>query len=84
MDTGIQILKENHREKAKDLLEFYKKHRVWECPEKHAQLLGYPYNKGDFEKDSTNGIRRIMVELKILSLFGKHCCPGILLDNKRS
>jgi hypothetical protein len=77
---GLEILRQNNQKEAKWLLSYLQRHNIPKnCPEIHAKLLGYPYNKGEFEADSTNGVRRIMVELKLLALFGKHNCPDILL-----
>lgn len=79
MKTGIKILLDNDKEGAKELLRILSSEKIpFKDPKRHAQMLGYPYNK-DFETDPTNGIRRLMVELKILSVFGKHSCPPALL-----
>lgn len=80
MKTGIKILLDNDKEGAKELIKILDSENIpFNNPRRHAEMLGYPYNK-DFEADPTNGIRRLMVELKILSIFGKHTCPPILLS----
>lgn len=80
MKTGIEILVDNDKEATKELLEKLKVENIpFNDPKLHDEILGYSYNKGDFEKDETNAIKRIMVELKILSVWGKHSCPQILL-----
>jgi len=78
--TAHEILSSNDKTQAGLLLEECKK-VAKANPEEHARLLGYPYNKGGFEEDKTNGIRRIMVELKVLSIWGKHTCPKILIQS---
>lgn len=79
--TGIEILKQNNRDAAKALLHKLTSERIpFENPKLHAKLLGYPYEEGVFEQDPDNGIKRLMVELKILSLTGKHFCPPALLS----
>lgn len=81
MKTGIKILLDNDKQGAKELIKKLDSAKIpFENPELHAKMIGYPYNKGDFESDETNGIRRIMTELKILSIFGRHTCPPILLE----
>ena len=86
LKTGIKILLDNDKEGAKELIKILDSEKIpFNNPKRHARMLGYPYNKGDFEADTTSGIRRLMVELKILSIYGKHTCPSILLVvNKNS
>ena len=80
MKTGIKILIDNDKQGAKDLLKKLSSERIpYENPKLHAKLLGHPYKEGIFERDPDNGIKRLMVELKILSIFGKHNCPKALL-----
>ena len=80
MKTGIKILIDNDKQGAKDLLKKLSCERIpYENPKLHAKLLGYHYKEGIFERDPDNGIKRLMVELKILSIFGKHNCPKTLL-----
>jgi hypothetical protein len=82
MKTGIECLRQNDKEAASGLLSLIREENIaFEQPERHAKLLGYPYNRGDFETDEDNGVRRLMVELKILSIYGRHACPPILLKN---
>ena len=84
MKTGIKILLDNDKEGAKELLRVLSSEKIpFNDPKRHAEMLGYPYNKGEFEADPTNAIKRLMVELKILSVFGKHCCPPALLLEKQ-
>ena len=80
MKTGIKILIDNDKQGAKDLLKKLSSERIpFENPKLHSKLLGYPYIEGVFEQDPDNSIQRLMVELKILSVFGKHTCPKALL-----
>lgn len=80
MKTGKEILKSNDKLGAQELLKRLKDENIpFKDPKLHAKLLGVPYNKGDFENDDNGAIQRLMTELKILSIFGKHTCPEILL-----
>ena len=79
MKTGIQILLSNDKESAKELLNILRNENIpFNEPKLHAKLLGCEYND-DFKGDTKNAIKRLMAELKILSVFGKHTCPPELL-----
>ena len=79
MKTGIQILLSNDKESAKELLNILRSDNIpFNNPRLHAKMLGCEYNK-DFKEDTKNAIKRLMTELKILSVFGKHTCPPELL-----
>lgn len=83
MKTGIKILLDNDKEEAKELLRVLSSEKIpFNDPKRHAEMLGCKYDK-DFEKDPKGAIQRLMVELKILSVFGKHCCPPALLLEKQ-
>lgn len=79
MKTGIQILLSNDKESAKEMLNILRNENVpFNNPRRHAGMLGCKYDK-DFKEDTKNAIKRLMTELKILSIFGKHTCPETLL-----
>jgi len=79
MKTGKQCLIDNDKASALLVLSKIKKLKPSINPVDHAKALGHVYNRGGFENDEVNSVRRMMVELKILSVFGKHTCPSILL-----
>lgn len=79
MKTGIKILIDNDKQGAKELLNILRTDNIpFNNPRLHAEMLGCEYNK-DFKEDTKNAIKRLMTELKILSVFGKHTCPSELL-----
>jgi len=84
LKTGTQALADNDKQAAKILLRHLSLHNVpFNDPQEHSKLLGTTYNSEHFEGDENNSVRRIMVELKMLSVFGKHFCPEILLIHGR-
>lgn len=81
MKTAIKAIIDKDQQAAKDILKLMSRDIQRNNPKEHMAMLGIPYNPGSDELDRDNGIRRRMVELKILATFGtNHTCPSILLN----